>query len=243
MKEHGFGSTKKGFNKLTSEYKKSPSIENYVKLRRQHPRSEIEVSVLGGIDPLFYMEPVLKQYGFDPQLIASVMDADADSISEASLQLMEKMIEARQRSMRGDTHLIRRGHAIPDKLIDWIVCCSLDALSWNDDLYIPRDLIVLIRERLGGSNPEYRQGSQTYEKKRNAGLIAGQLKARGVRPTYKLLASILKVAPSTVKRWFKPGEFEQEADRWSQLCDRNGNLLPLSGLKGGTLRKKQSAQR
>lgn len=223
-----FGSNPSGgFNDLSKAFKAEPSIENYVKLRRSNPTGEIEIAILGGIDPMFYMEDKLRRYGIDVQLVLGAMDADPDAISELSLQLMEKIIEARQLAQAGQTHLVRRGLAVPEKLIDWIINCSLDGLSWNDELYIPRELIVLIRERLGGSNPEYRKGAHAHNLKHNAAMIGGQLKAQGMKPTLHRLATILGVAPSTVKRWFKPGELQREIDRWSQLFDEKGEMRPL----------------
>jgi hypothetical protein len=227
MARSGFGSENDGFNKFTKAYKEAPSIESYVKLRRENPAAEIEVSVIGGMEQLFFMQHELQRYGIDPQLVAGVMDGDSTAIGEVSLQLMEKMIEARKLSKAGNTHLTRRGLAIPGKLIDWIITCALDALSWNDDLDIPRDLIVLIRERLGGSNPEYEQASQVHEHKVNAACIAGQLKVQGIVPTFRLLAGVFDVAPSTVKRWFEPGEFERETDIWARLFDGSGELKPF----------------
>lgn len=228
MAKRGYGSDDDGFNEFSMAYKKTPSIENYLKLRRENPSAEIEVGVLGGMEQLFYMERELQRYGVEPELVAGTLDADPAAISEISLQLMEKIIEARKLSKAGKTHLVRRGLAIPDKLVDWIITCSLDALSWNDDLHIPRDLIVLIRERLGGSNPEYARASHAHEQKGRAATIGGQLKARGITPTFKMLGDALGVAPSTVKRWFKPGEFERETDYWSRLCDKAGKLVPFN---------------
>ncbi len=221
-----FGSDDNGFNEFTKAYKREPSIENYVKMRRENPEAEIEIAILGGIEPLTYMESELRRYGIDPLLAASVMDADIKAIDELSLQLLERMIEANKLSQAGETQLTRRGRAIPGKLIDWLINCSLDALSWNDDLYLSRDLIVLIRERLGGSNPEYLQASRAHEKKRNAASIAGQLKVQGVNPTYKMLGEILDVAPSTVKRWFEPGEFERETAVWARIFSKDDKLFP-----------------
>ena len=181
--DRNFGSSEKGgFNEFSKTYKQNPTLENYVRMRRETPDAEIEFSVLGGIEPLFYMQSELSRYRLDSNLMAAVLDADPDAIDEISLQLMEKIIDSRTLSQSGETHLIRRGLSIPDKLIDWVICCALDALSWNNDLHIPRDLIVLIRERLGGSNPEYAQAVRVHEKKQNAAFIGGQLKARGLRP-------------------------------------------------------------
>lgn len=228
MEDRSFGSGEGGgYNKVSTEYKFDPSIENYVRLRRADPNAEIEVSVIGGFDSMFYMRDELENYGIDPDLLGGILDADEDAISEIALCLMEKMIEARQLEKDGETHLIRRGMAVPEKLIDWVISCSLDAMSWNDELTIPRDLIVLIRERLGGSQMQYEQEGKIRQNKTNAAMIAGQLVARGVVPTFKIIGQTLGVAPSTVMRWFGPGEFEQARDRWATRFDKDGNPLPL----------------
>ena len=228
MDRRSFGSREDGgYNEITKKYKADPSIENYVRLRRADPDAEIEVSVVGGFDSMFYMRDELSRHGIDRDLLGGILDADQDAVSEISLCLMEKIIEARQAEQSGESHLIRRGLAVPEKLIDWIICCSLDALSWNDYPIVPRDLIVLIRERLAGSNTQYEQEGEVRRNKLNAGAIAGQLFARGVTPTFKLLGQALGVSPSTVKRWFGPGELEKARDSWASLCDKDGKLLPL----------------
>jgi hypothetical protein len=52
--------------------------------------------------------------------------------------------------------------------------------------------------------------------------------ARGINPTFKIIGKALGVAPSTVKRWFGPGEFERERDVHAKWFDKDGNLLPLN---------------
>ena len=220
---------------LSRAFKKKPTLDNYLKMRRGYPNIQIEIAIHGGIDPLFYMEQELARYGINANDMASVFDADQDAISKVSLQLMEKLVDRRPLRKAGKTHLVRRGLTIPDNLIDWIINCCLDSLSWNDNLTIPRDLIVLIRERLGGPNSEYVKGAHTYHLKSNAGLIAGQLKAQGIKPTYKILGKLMNVAPSTVKRWFAPGEFEQEIETHASWFDSKGNPIDFRDLK---LRKK-----
>src|SRR5262249_40340142 len=70
------------YNASTRAYKDNPSIELYLKLRREDPDNEIEISFLGGLEALSCLEPKLRKFGFDPQLVASIMDADPDAISE-----------------------------------------------------------------------------------------------------------------------------------------------------------------
>jgi hypothetical protein len=114
----------------------------------------------------------------------------------------------------------------------------LDALSWNDQLHIPRDLIVVIRERLGGSNPEYEQGSRAHEMRWNAIIVSAQLRARGIEPSFRMLAEMFKVAPSTVMRWFPEGDFEKEVEGWSKVFDQDGRPRAASELFGSSLRTK-----
>lgn len=220
-----------GFNDSSKDYKRNPTIENYVSIRRADPEEEVEVAVIGGMDQLFFMESELRRFGFDPAQIASVMDADPDAISEVSLQLMERLIERNQRRRAGETHLAARKASIPDKLVDWIINCALDALSWNDELYIPRDLIVLIRERLGGSNPEYEKASRTHQMRWNAIFIGGHLMARGQKPSFRSLGKMMRVAPSTVKRWFPNGEFEEEIRTVAGWFDESGELKDDFGFR------------
>lgn len=227
FRDYGTAASGRGYNDETLDYKENPTIENYVRLRRGDPKAEIEVSITGGIDQLFFMEPELKRFGFDPQMIASVLDADAAAIGEVSLQLMERMIDVRRRKAGGETHLGRRKEVIPEKLVDWLICCALDSLSWNDDLDIPRDLIVLIRERLGGANREYEKRSDVHHKKQNAAIAAGSLLAQGETPSFHLLARVFKVAPSTVKRWFPNGDFLEQAKRYSTWFDEKGEIKPI----------------
>jgi hypothetical protein len=234
MDRREFGSDEGGgFNEASKTYKADPTLETYVRLRRTDPSAEIEVAVIGGFESMFYMREEFERHGLNPELLGGLLDADPVAIGETALCVMEAIIASRQRERAGETQLVSRGEAIPPKLVDWIICCALDGLSWNDELHLPRDLIVLIRERLGGSSPLYEQIGQVRLMKSNAGQIAGQLKARGISPTFKLVGSLMGVAASTVMRWFEPGEFEQEAGNWSQLFDETGALRPLTTLKPG----------
>jgi hypothetical protein len=227
---HGYGSDASGFNELSKEYKKNPSIENYLKLRRDHPDGEIEVSILGGIEQLEYMEAELERFGIDAMLFAGLLDADRGAISEVALILLEKLVERDRELKKGKTHLARRGEAIPDKLVDWIIGCALDALSWNDDLHIPRDLIVLIRERLTGSSPEYERASNANQMRLDAEILGGQLLAQGVQPTFRLMGQLLDVEASTVKRWFPEGDFLERAKIHARGFDETGQMRPFSEL-------------
>ena len=232
MADHSYGSQiGGGFGASTDAYKADPTIENYVNLRRADPEAEIEVAVIGGFESMFYMRDEFARCGLDPELLGGVLDADPHAIGEISLQILEQIIAGRLLEAAGATHLASRGQAIPDKLVDWVITCALDSLSWNDDLQIPRDLIVLIRERLGGAIPQYEVEGRTRAAKSNAAIVAGQLMAQGVTPTLNVLGEHFGVSPSTVMRWFEPGELQREAKVWSQRFDEKGQLRPALGTR------------
>jgi len=223
-----------GFNEFSKRYKDDPTLRNYLKLRREHPEAEIEVAIGGGIEALIHMEPELKKHGINPSRMAGVLDADPDAISEISLHLIENIVEAEDRTRAGETHLSSRDLVIPDKLINWFISTALDSLSWNDVLHIPRDLIVLIRSRIGGQCQEYEAATRTSLLRSNAAVAAAQLMARGEKPSYRKIAQILGVAPSTVMRWFKSGELAETAKIFAKGMSEDGRL----SLEGIALREK-----
>ena len=128
---------------LSRAYKNNPTIENYISLRRTNPNTEIEVAFTNGLDWLFANSEVLRENGIDPQWFASALDANEEAISKLSLHLLEKIVERSRLEKSGETHVMSRGIGISDSLVNYLTAVMLDALSWNDELYMPRDLLVL----------------------------------------------------------------------------------------------------
>src|SRR5688572_3374216 len=115
-----------GFNDVSRAYKQGPTLENYLALRRANPTADIEVAVFGGIDDLFAMEGELERNGIAAHpLMTGVLDADQTAVSDLSLKLMEQIVRARDAAGSGETQLVRRGMAMPDSLIDWLICVAL----------------------------------------------------------------------------------------------------------------------
>jgi hypothetical protein len=229
---------------VTREFKANPTIENYVRLRRQNPDIQIEPAIYGGLDHAYRLEDDLKRFGIDIRLYVYTLDADEAAISELSLQLLENMILAQSLERQGETHLASRGRIIPDHLIDWLTCSMLDALSWTGSLYIPRDLIVLARSRLIPGQSDIEKAVDTWGRKNQSAMIAGQMLVRKMKPSFRSVAKILRVQPSTVKRWFvSEQEFTDLARHWEQIYAPGGLHDELKEIRENVLRKKQRAQR
>ena len=58
------------YNACTRAYKDNPSIELYLKLRRENPDNEIEIRFLSGLEALFCLEPELRKFGDMAEIFA-----------------------------------------------------------------------------------------------------------------------------------------------------------------------------
>jgi hypothetical protein len=193
------------FSELSKAFKRNPTIENYVKMRRENPNDEIEVSFTNGLDWLFANSDVLRENGIDPQWFASALDANEEAISKLSLHLLEKIVERSRLEKSGETHVMSRGVAISDSLVNYISAVMLDALSWNDDLYIPRDLLVLLRYQIIGDEPSQLKQLEAHLLEDRIAYIGAQILEYGGQVTTREIAKILNINASTVSRIF-PGE-------------------------------------
>ncbi|MEP3073231.1 helix-turn-helix domain-containing protein [Maricaulis sp.] len=226
-----YGSDESGrFNTFSLAYKDNPSIENYVHLRRSNPEAEIEISTLGGFDAVVAMRSEFEPYGFTVEELMKVLDADQATLSEVSLRLLEELVRQKTLIEGGESHLVSRGKAIPNKLIDWVIALALEALSWNDSGQTNRDLIVLINERLVGTQPHFATSFRTRRQREGAIRIGASMVAQGKKPSIRKAAEVLGLAPSTVSRWFKPGEYQAECNEMSAMFQQDGRLKPLVGL-------------
>jgi hypothetical protein len=225
-----------GFNEITKRYKSNPTIENYVGLRRGSPNQEIQVATTGGLDFLFSHDRLIREIGIEPRVFAQALDADEQAQSDIALFLLEKLIERKNIINRGGSQVVSRGNAIGDALVNYLIGCMLDALDWTDDLTISRDLIVLIKFQLGAVDSEYVASTKMRERRQNARFIAVQIRDGGKTPTYRGIAKIMGVQPSTVKRWFPAGDLIEEAEKLSGI----GKLMEemQASAKRSRIRKK-----
>lgn len=199
-----------GFDPISKLYKENPTIENYVSLRRKHPDIIIEIAISSGPEWLYANIDLLETFKIPPELVASTLDADVDSISELSLILLERIIERKEIEGSGQTHAVSRGLVISDGLINFLINLMLDSLDWNDNLEIPRDLIILLRERIGGEISEWDKKQKTSDLKVKAINAVLAICANGEKPSYRKIGEELGVNATTVMRWFSDNKALEE---------------------------------
>lgn len=213
-----------GFNAASRTYKADRTIQTYLRLRRGDPEAEIEVSTLGGFDAVLAMRAEFEANGFSIEEMMGILDADQETISEISLRLLEELVRHEELAKNGQTQLVRRDQAISLKFVDWIIALTLEALSWTDSMIMNRDLIVLINARLVGTEPVYHQQIKAREARDRATWIGAQILAQGGKPSIREIAKILAVSPSTVSRWFQPGEFDTECAKLLAFFNADGSF-------------------
>jgi hypothetical protein len=215
MSQFGTESGNRGFNDLTREYKKSPTIENYVRLRREQPEGEVEISTTGALEFLSAQEKDLRSLGVDPNVVIGLFDADLGAPAEISLLLIQKIIERDNLHKSGETHIVSRKKVVSDTLINYLIGRALDGMSWTDNLEITRELIVLIKQQLGTLTSQYEIEQERLIRRSGARWIAAQLLNQGKTPTYRNIGRVLGVQASTVMRWFPDGDFIAEAEKFA----------------------------
>jgi DNA-binding CsgD family transcriptional regulator len=198
---------------LSREYKNNPTIENYLSLRRANPNAEIEVAFTSGLDWLFANENLLRENGINPQWFASALDANEEAISKLSLHLLDKIVDRSRLEKSGETHVMSRGVAISDSLVNYLIAAMLDALSWNDDLYIPRDLLVLTRYQILGDGPAQLKQLESHQLEHRIAYIGAQILEQGRQVTTREIAKILNINASTVSRIFPGDKLKIESER------------------------------
>jgi hypothetical protein len=105
------------FKRLIVEYRREPSIENYLRVRLQFLEVEIQVGHFAGIDPLFALENELRKQGVESQLVAAALDGDEPSIDALSLRLMQCLVAREKLPRDGPGYIQRHRDAISDAMV------------------------------------------------------------------------------------------------------------------------------
>jgi len=198
------------FKERVSAYQEKPSLENYLRLRRDIPDAEIDVALFGGLDPLFALAEELVKHGIDPILVAGALDASEPAIDELSLRLMECLVARGKLSDTGPGHIEQRRNAISDTLINYLIVIMLEAMEWNESnpIVVPSSLIVLIRDRLCGEFPDLRKTYLSREARDRAALLVANRFRPDETLSVRKLAALAGTSRGTAARWLADPEFQ-----------------------------------
>ena len=203
------------FKQLVLGYEKRPTVANYLQIRCEFPEVEIQVGRFGGIEALFALEKEFASQGIDPMLIAGVLDGNEPGIDELCLRLLELITSKDELPKEGPGSIAKRRQAISDATINYLIVEILEGVErWDDLIRIPASLILLIRERLCGSNPDLHQSYLTRERFREAVFNAGLNYAQTGKPiSIRKLAAAAGVSRATAARWRAHEDFSRLFER------------------------------
>ena len=217
------------FKSLAAAYQKQPNLENYVRLRRCVPDAEIDVALFGGLDPLFALEPHLREHNIDPQRVAGALDAFLPDMDELALRLMECLVAKKKLPKSGPGHLQMRRDAISEALVDYLIVMMLEATEWNKENapnHIPSSLIVLIRERLRGAWPDLRKEYLSSQARENAAHLAARYFKFGETISARKLEALTGRSRMTASRWLKDPKFKESLELMRKLLAENKSEKP-----------------
>lgn len=211
------------FMALVECFDSEPSLENYLELRKQSGCTSTELSRLSYVVSSSSLAIEFENYSLEPMLLAGVLGGDERDMDALCLQLIERLVHRRQKENSGEVHLQTVGGQIPDALINFLLLVMLETCS-DLDVPLPPAMIVLLRDRLGGPSPDRYKTAAMQEKKRRAVMIAAGIFSDNREVSIRQIAKELGVQPSTVTRWFEPGELQREAQRVRNWFVKPDNL-------------------
>jgi len=210
-----FGSIERleSVKKLMAAFHKKPSLENYVQFRRSVPGMELEIAVSAGIEAFSKLEKDFKKHGIDPSLFDGIMDSFEPDIDELSLRLMELLVTRDKLPKSGPGHIEKRRDAISDTLVNYLIADMLEAIeSYKRPVLIPASLVVLIRDRLCGPDPDLRREIRASEKKKelkmNIVRASHAALSRGEEISIRKLAKIVGASKNIVARVFADPDYK-----------------------------------
>jgi hypothetical protein len=155
--------------KLEDAYYRNRSIENYVKFRREVPGVEIDAEYFFDYEQFSYLKKELARHGIDTECLFGVFDGFEPDIDELCLQLLEAIIAKKRLPKSGPGYIDKRKSAISESFIDYLVVVMVELIAWKGQYertgVLPKALLVLIRERLCGSNPDAFEEARKSDKK------------------------------------------------------------------------------
>jgi hypothetical protein len=205
------------------------TVDQYVKFRRMGLDEDRSLEN----DPHNYLNKIetvanqLQRYGIDRNLVLKALDLDPteswqtqemDSACDSlAVTLLEKIVDRKKAESGGETHLVGRGEAIPDSLINEVALLMMASCAW-EEMPTPYSLVVLFRaqlDRLGiSSQVDFDLDDKT---------LAAVLLKSAPKTSIRKIALAIDVAPSSVSRWQREQSFQELKNQVAKI--RNAEKL------------------
>jgi len=197
------------FKELYSAFKDTQTLENYLKLQSEFPDFAMSVPRLFGADPRYFLEPELIKHGINPEFLGTFLDDPDASVEELSCRLIELLVDKRKLPNGEAGYINRRHKAVNDGLVDCLILIMLEAIDTHE-YCIPAPLMMLLRDRLCGPDPDLRQAYLSYPAR---SLAIRVLSLEKDKISVRELAAITGVSKNTANRWLHDEDFKREVEK------------------------------
>ena len=190
---------------LNIAYRENPSLATYVRLRRRYPNHRIDFYEGFSVDGLEWVSgrEEFDKFDIPAETAYAAVTGECAAISELCLRVMELLVEREHFRKTGKTHAVSRGDVVSDVFVNTLISYMLAGLAFSRHFHVNPDLMMLISHQLA-------DGATRLKKKRTKVLdwleimdVAYDLRRKGIEPSYRAIAKVMGVAPTTVLRSFK----------------------------------------
>jgi hypothetical protein len=207
-------------------YWKKPSIQSYLKIRKEFPEVEVQGARFGDIEALYELREDFGAQGLDSGLIVGALDAIEPQVDALCLQILELLAFREALPRSGPGHIEKRRAAISDATIDYLVMSILQAYeSSYCERRIPGSLIVLLRQRLTGEHPKLEEEYIERARRRSAAYYVGLRLPPNERLTVDKLKDMVGLSRPTAGRWLKNRDFLRLVESARVVISKHKNLF------------------
>jgi len=197
-----------------------PSISSFLKFAAKYQGTPFRaLADFGGVEFAISYSDDFERIGVTGQTLAACMDGDHDAIRHVCRSALESMDEAQVLQRQGATHLASRGVVINPTAVKAFVLAVLDSRERYQYSEVIPELYFLLSQVLLPGETEAEKAERNIQLRTWAELLGWAYRHKhGEYPSYRKLAKILGVAPSTISRMFENVEqFELMASKFGMF--------------------------
>jgi DNA-binding MarR family transcriptional regulator len=198
--------------------KEWPSIKKFLDFSERYAGVPFRsLSNFGGLEFVFAYEAHFEKIDVTGDTLAACMDGDVDAIRNVCRKILASLDCARELKERGEAHLVSRGVVVNSTAVKAFILAALDARERYQKSEVIPELYFLLAQVLFPGEPDAEKARKNSELKEWASLVAwGYHHKHGRYPSYRKLANLFRVAPSTISRLYESqADFEDSARRSS----------------------------
>jgi hypothetical protein len=192
-----------------------PKIDDFLKFSSKYEGVPFRsLWTFGGLEFVYSYEEDFNKIGISSDVLASCVDADSKAIRFVCRAILSSLSEAKTLFKEGHTQLASRGVTLNPAAAKAFILASLDAKERYQENDTVPELYFLLSQILFPGKPEVEDLEKSKNLRFTSTLLSfAYLHKHGTYPSYRLLAKLLNVVPSTISRMFESREvFEKTVD-------------------------------